>query len=44
MAEGGYDPSETTNPFDPHGGGGGDGEDIPLLPFSKGKPHSFKHP
>ena len=45
MAEGGYDP-ETTNPFDPHGGDDGDDgddENIPLLPFSKGKP-SFKHP
>ena len=46
MAEGGYDP-ETTNPFDPRGGDDGDGgddENIPLLPFSKGKPPSFKHP
>ena len=44
MAEGGYDP-ETTNPFDPHGDDHDDGDDenIPLLPFSKGKP-SFKHP
>ena len=47
MAEGGYDP-ETTNPFDPHGddhndNDDGDDENIPLLPFSKGKP-SFKHP
>ena len=46
MAEGGYDP-ETTNPFDPRGGDDGDrgdDENIPLLPFSKGKPPSFKHP
>ena len=44
MAEGGYDP-ETTNPFDPHGDDHDDRDDenIPLLPFSKGKP-SFKHP
>ena len=44
MAEGGRDP-ETTNPFDPHGDDHDDGDDenIPLLPFSKGKP-SFKHP
>ena len=45
MAEGGNDP-ETTNPFDPHGDdhdNGDDDENIPLLPFSKGKP-SFKHP
>ena len=45
MAGGGYDP-ETTNPFDPHGDDHDDGDDnvnIPLLPFSKGKP-SFKHP
>ena len=46
MAEaGGYDP-ETTNPFDPHGDDHNDEDDdenIPLLPFSKGKP-SFKHP
>ena len=44
MAEGGYDP-ETTNPFDPHGDDHDDHDDenIPLLPFSKGKP-SFKHP
>ena len=45
MAEGGYDP-DTTNPFDPHGDDHDDGDDdenIPLLPFSKGKP-SFKHP
>ena len=45
MAEGGYDP-DTTNPFDTHGGddvGGGDDENIPLLPFSKEKPPGFKH-
>ena len=45
MAEGGYDP-ETTNPFDPRGGDDGDGgddENIPLLPFSKGKPQSYKY-
>ena len=45
MAEAGYDP-ETTNPFDPHGDDhdyGDDDENIPLLPFSKGK-HSYKYP
>ena len=30
MAEGGYDPGETTNPFDPHGGD--DDDKTPLLP------------
>ena len=46
MAKGGYDP-ETTNPFDPHGGDHDDNDDnenIPLLPFSKEKPPSHKHP
>ena len=31
------DPDDT-NPFDPHGGDDGDGEEIPLLPFSKENP------
>ena len=45
MAEVGDGP-DTTNPFDPHGDDHDDGDDnenIPLLPFSKGK-SSFKHP
>ena len=37
MAEGGYEP-ETTNPFDPHGEDHDHDENIPLLPFEKGKP------
>ena len=44
MAEaGGYKP-ETTNPFDPHGDDHDDGdeENIPLLPYEKGKPsHNY---
>ena len=43
MAEGGYDPGETTNPFDPHGGDDDDGDTTPLFPHEEGEGIGMKH-
>ena len=44
MAEGGYDPGETTNPFDPHEGDEGTSDKTPLFPEGMGMKHRFPDP